>query len=326
MRALRVVGLDDDGALVCESIERGERFTLPVDDTLRAAAKGDLARVGRAAEPHKTELENQMRPREIQARIRAGESVEQVAAVAGLPPEKVDRFAYPVLLERSRTAELAQRAHPIRSDGPDLRTLGEVVNGTFVQRGQDYSRAVWDSWRGEDGKWVLQLQWQAGRSENRAHWTYHPGAHGGTVTTLDDLALDLIDPEAGISLRTIRPVTPLAEQALRVEDQQRPLGRIERPDRSGTERSAAPDRAGERATAPERVAAAERAVAERSGGETAVEHQEQLPIDGTGDESLEQPAPVAQKATGTESSPNRRGKRPIVPSWEDVLLGVRSNR
>src|SRR5262249_9818639 len=198
----------------------------------------------------------QMRPREIQARIRAGESVEQVAAVAGMSPEKVDRFAYPVLLERSRTAELAQLAHPIRQDGPEGRPLGEGVAAAFAPRGQDYSAAVWDSWRGDDGKWVIQLQWQAGRSENRAHWTFHPGAHGGTVTTLDDLALDLIDPEAGISLRTVRPVTPLAEQAMRVAG---PARRGERAERAEwAERPERIDRA-ERTERPERAERLERA-------------------------------------------------------------------
>lgn len=347
MRALRVVGLDDCGALVCECTERGERFTIPVDDTLRAAARGELPRVGRAG-PNKTELENQMRPREIQARIRAGESVEQVAAAAGMPPEKVDRFAYPVLLERARTAELAQRAHPVRADGPEVRTLGEVVAATFAQRGQDYSSAVWDSWKGEDGKWVVQLQWQAGRSENRAHWTYHPGAHGGTVTTLDDHALDLIDPEAGISLRTIRPVTPLAEQALRVEDPPRRIERavperIERatPERIVADRAPSADRVdrSDRSDRSERDRSerdrsdrdrSERERVERERVERAERpepKQEQPAVEDRGDEEAAKQQPAPQKATGTtESSPNRRGKRPMVPSWEDVLLGVRSNR
>ena len=140
MRALRVVGLGDDGKVViCES-DRGERFQIPADERLRAAARGDITRLGQIA----IELESQMRPREIQSRIRAGESVEQVAAAAGVPAERVERFAYPVLLERSRTADLAQRAHPVREDGPDVQELGEVIARAFSARGQDYSAATWD--------------------------------------------------------------------------------------------------------------------------------------------------------------------------------------
>ena len=217
MRPLRVVGLEEDGKIVILESDRGERYQVPADERLRAAARGDITRLGQIA----IELESQMRPREIQSRIRAGESVEQVAAAAGVPPEKVERFAYPVLLERSRTAELAQRAHPVREDGPDVQELGEVVAQAFAARGQDYLAAVWDSWKGEDGKWVVQLTWTAGRSNNHAHWSFHPGAHGGTVTPLDDHALDLLDPNPNRQLRTVRPVTELAAQALQVTEVRR---------------------------------------------------------------------------------------------------------
>ena len=89
MRALRVVGITEDGgelSVVLEDPGRRERFTVPADEQLRAAARGDLTRLGQIA----IELESQLRPREIQARIRAGASVDQVAAAAGVP-EPEDR-------------------------------------------------------------------------------------------------------------------------------------------------------------------------------------------------------------------------------------------
>ena len=159
MRALRVVGIAEDGAVVLEDSGRRERYTVAADEQLRAAAKGDLTRLGQIA----IELESQLRPREIQARIRAGASVEHVAAAAGVPPQKIERFAYPVLLERSRTAEVAQRAHPVRADGPDARMLGDVIAHTFGLRGLEYTESEWDSWKGEDGRWVVALSWRAGR-------------------------------------------------------------------------------------------------------------------------------------------------------------------
>ncbi|MGH3823268.1 MAG: septation protein SepH, partial [Pseudonocardiaceae bacterium] len=209
MRALRVAGLGaDDHTIILETVAqqpgaRREQFTLTVDDNLHAAMKGDLPRLGQTELGQiEIELENQMRPREIQARIRAGASVEQVATAAGVSSERVERFAYPVLLERSRVAQLAQQAHPVRVDGPDVRTLEAVVTETFRGRGHDSGTVSWDAWRGEDGTWVLQLRWRTGRSENRAHWTFHPGAHGGTVTAIDDHATDLIDPQPATPLRT----------------------------------------------------------------------------------------------------------------------------
>jgi hypothetical protein len=205
MRALRVVGLTEDGDVVLEDPVRLERYTVPADERLRAAARGDLSRLGQIA----IELESQLRPREIQARIRAGASVEQVATAAGVPEQKIERFAYPVLLERFRTADNAQRAHPMRADGPDNRTLAEVIEHTFGLRGQAYDGAKWDSWKGEDGRWVVALIWRAGRSDNHAHWVFQPGAHGGTVTALDEHASDLVEGLPARPLRTVGAVVDM---------------------------------------------------------------------------------------------------------------------
>ena len=206
MRSLRVVGITEDGSVVLEDSARRERFTVPADEQLRAAARGDLTRLGQIA----IELESQLRPREIQARIRAGASVEQVASAAGVPVQKIERFAYPVLLERTRTAELAQAAHPVRDDGPDVRTLAETVAHTFGLRGLDPLGSDWDSWKGEDGKWVVALGWRSGRSDIRAHWVFQPGAHGGTVTALDEHARDLVE---GRPQQPLRPVGPVIDMA-----------------------------------------------------------------------------------------------------------------
>jgi hypothetical protein len=305
MRALRVIGLEDDGkSVILEDPDRGERFVLPADERLRAAARGDLTRLGQI----EIEVESQMRPREIQARIRAGESVAQVAAAAGLPVHRVERYAYPVLLERSRTADLAQRAHPVREDGPDVQTLGEVVAHSFGLRGQEYADVSWDSWRGEDGRWVVQLHWTAGRSDNLAHWAFHPGAQGGTVTALDDGAMELMDPNPNRTLRTVRPVTQLARQALELE-------KLEEPEILAREEPAPPPPPPPPVQEPEPT-------------------PEPAPV------AEEPPAPAApapQQPAATAGAkppparkdpPPKRGKKnhPIVPSWEDVLLGVRSTR
>ncbi|QFZ16503.1 septation protein SepH [Saccharothrix syringae] len=309
MRALRVIGLEDDGKTVLlEDPERGERFVLPADERLRAAARGDLTRLGQI----EVETESQMRPREIQARIRAGESVEQVALAAGIPKHRVERFAYPVLLERSRTAELAQRAHPVREDGPDVQTLGEVVAHSFGLRGQDYADVSWDSWRGEDGRWVVQLHWRAGRSDNRAHWAFHPGVQGGTVTALDDAAVDLMDPNPNRGLRSLRPVTQLARAALE----------LEKPASAGLAGSGVLGEpeilVREEPVAPPPVVEPEPEVV------PAPVVEEPVPVPPV----PPQPAASAKQGAAARKEPPKRGKKnhPIVPSWEDVLLGVRSNR
>jgi hypothetical protein len=347
MRALRVVGLSEDGkSVICEDHARGERFTIAADERLRAAARGDVTRLGQI----EIELESLMRPREIQTRIRAGESVEQVAAAAGVPHSKIERYAYPVLLERSRTAELAQRAHPVREDGPDVQTLAEVSAHAFGVRGQDYSTATWDSWRGEDGKWVVQLQWHTGHTLNRAHWVFHPGAHGGTVISLDDHARDLMDPNAANRpLRTVRPVTELARQALEAHGSAEAAARPavspepaeEEPEilAAETVTAAAPAPVPEEPAEPviEQSSAEDPAVAETgtTTGTTTSGTSGALASDAAAPAAQDAPESATAASAGataptrkTEPAAGKRGKKnhPIVPSWEDVLLGVRTQR
>lgn len=210
MRELKVVGLDVDGKhIICEA-DSGEKFVLRSDERLRAAARGDKAASSRAENQTMMDVEvhSVLRPREIQSKIRAGASVEQVAKAAGAPIERVERFAHPVLLERSRAAELATAAHPVLADGPAVLTLLETITTALVARGLDPDATNWDAWRNEDGRWTVQLGWKAGRSDNVAHFRFSPGAHGGTVTAFDEAAAELIDPNFA---RQLRPVAPLAQ-------------------------------------------------------------------------------------------------------------------
>ncbi len=207
MRELKVIGLDVDGKrIICESDNPNETFVLRADDRLRAAVSGEKS--GASQSQSDAEVQSVLRPKEIQARIRAGASVEQVAASAGVEVSRVERFAHPVLLERSRAAELATAAHPVLADGPAVLTLLETVTSALVARGLDPDGANWDAWRNEDGRWTVQLSWKAGLSDNTAHFRFTPGAHGGTVTAFDDAASEIIDPDFA---RPLRPVAPVAQ-------------------------------------------------------------------------------------------------------------------
>jgi hypothetical protein len=336
VRELRVIGVTPDSAhIVCSDTESGTKFRLPADDKLRAAARGDLARFGQI----EIETEATMRPKDIQARIRAGASVEQVTAESGMPESKVERFAYPVLLERARAAELAQKAHPVRPDGPAVETLHEIVTASFTERGHTIEQAEWDAWKDEKGFWVAQLQWRHGHSEIAAHWRYQPDAHGGSVSPLDDPAHDLIDPDFGRALRglaTILPTpvpaaSPVPEPPTSVEPRPR-------------EQIAAPAARPQSRPAPNVDEYYEqRQVA--AGGGTAAIPAAPIPTAPIPAATPKPAAPIpavpaapsqpaaqqetpAEEPTAEKPAPKpartKRGKAPM-PSWEDVLLGVRSS-
>ncbi len=223
MQELKVVGLDLDGKrIICECDASGEKFILRPDDRLRAAVRGDKT-VSNYPKID-AEVPSVLRPKEIQAKIRSGASVEQVASAAGVDIERVERFAHPVLLERSRAAELASAAHPVLADGPSVLTLLETVTSALVARGLDPEATGWDAWRNEDGRWTVQLGWKAGLSDNVAHFRFTPGAHGGTVTAFDDAACELIDPDFA---RPLRPLAPVAQ--LDFEEPQPPVAAPEPP-------------------------------------------------------------------------------------------------
>ena len=214
MRELTLIGLDVDGKhVICEGGDPADKFLVRVDDRLRAAVRGD--RAGLIENSKDNEAKGVLRPKDIQSRIRAGASVSEVAESSGMDVSKIERFAHPVLLERQRAAELATAAHPVLADGPGVETLLETISTALAARSLSSDATNWDAWRTDDGRWTVRMSWNAGLSENFAHFRFTPGAHGGTVTAIDEAASELIDPEFE---RPLRQVAPLAQ--LEFEPQQ----------------------------------------------------------------------------------------------------------
>src|SRR5699024_5136390 len=89
MRDLTTVGLSDDRRHVILRSASGEECRVPVDDRLRATLRNDRARLGQL----EIEMDSALRPREIQARIRRGETPEQVAETADVSLERIMGYA-----------------------------------------------------------------------------------------------------------------------------------------------------------------------------------------------------------------------------------------
>jgi hypothetical protein len=310
MRELKVVGLDADGKrIICEAPNgsaTADKFVLRVDDRLKAAVRGDRATSNQTQIEVEVEVPNSLRPRDIQSRIRAGASVEQLAAASGVSPERIMRFAHPVLLERSRAAELASASHPILPDGPSVLTLLETVTGALIARGLDPEATKWDAWRNEDSRWTVQFGWKAGRSDNVAHFRFSPGAHGGTTTAFDDAATELIDPN--YTRPALRSVAPLAQLHFEESVAEIPMPAHQPEPEPAPEPVPAPVVVMTPAPAAPPVPAA--------------------PVAPPAPEPIPAPEPAAVVETAEPAAPAarpRKKKKAEIPAWEDVLLGVRAN-
>jgi hypothetical protein len=141
-------------------------------------------------------------PREIQMRVRAGESPEELAEAVGMPVERVMRFAGPVVDERQRIADEARRARARRTGDAEGRLVlfGETVDARFAAHGIDAETVGWDARRRDDGEWLVVATWVGGESTHSAEWLFSRTAR--SVTPMDDAASDLL------SDRPIRPVAP----------------------------------------------------------------------------------------------------------------------
>ena len=142
-------------------------------------------------------MDSALRPRDIQARIRAGESPEAVAAAAGVPVERIDAFAAPVLAERDHGSGLA-RTHPVRRQGETTshRTLRNAVVDALAARGVDGDAVEWDSWKLEDRRWQVKGSWEQDGTLHEALFTYDQmgrfsvAANDEARNTIGDLATD----------------------------------------------------------------------------------------------------------------------------------------
>ncbi|WP_293783019.1 septation protein SepH [uncultured Aeromicrobium sp.] len=159
MRDLALVGPSEDGRyLITRDPASGARFRLRVDRRLAATVERSTRDSHRSPGQLEIPMESSLSPRDIQTRIRRGESVEQVAEAAGTSVEQIMGFATPVIAEREHMVDQA-RATSVRRkhvSGTPV-ALGALVDEVLMGRGITPEDAAWDAWRREDGRWTVQV-------------------------------------------------------------------------------------------------------------------------------------------------------------------------
>ncbi|MFI9615387.1 septation protein SepH [Streptomyces sp. NPDC052023] len=342
MPELRVVAVSNDGTRLVLKAADSTEYTLPIDERLRAAVRGDRPRLGQI----EIEVESHLRPRDIQARIRAGATAEEVAQMAGIPVDRVRRFEGPVLAERAFMAERARKT-PVRRPGENSGPLlGEAVQERLVLRGAEKDTVQWDSWRRDDGTWEVLLVYCVAGEPHSASWTYDPPRR--LVQAVDDEARSLIGESDDLGApEPSFPFVPRIARLPRERTVERPAER-ERPSLPPPPAEPAEESAGER----DSLTSLLEAVPSFRGDLVVPERPAPEPVEEpvAEPEAEEPPAPAASAGSAyadvlmprsvgshrdrlvgatdrqAEADGVRPGRRAAVPSWDEIVFGTRRKK
>ncbi|MFF4543529.1 septation protein SepH [Streptomyces sp. NPDC001435] len=341
MPELRVVAVSNDGTRLVLKAADSTEYTLPIDERLRAAVRGDRPRLGQI----EIEVESHLRPRDIQARIRAGATAEEVAQLAGIPVDRVRRFEGPVLAERAFMAERARKT-PVRRPGENSGPLlGEAVQERLLLRGAEKDTVQWDSWRRDDGTWEVLLVYRVAGEPHSASWTYDPPRR--LVQAVDDEARSLIGESDDLAVP--EPSFPFVPRIARLP-RDRALDRAmdrERPSLPAQASEPAEESTGER----DSLTSLLEAVPSFRGDMVVPERPAEVPEEPvTEPEAEEPPAPAASAGSAyadvlmprsvgshrdrligatdrqAEADGVRPGRRAAVPSWDEIVFGTRRKK
>jgi hypothetical protein len=343
MQHLTPVGLSKDGKSLVLVSNSGEEFVVPVDHRLRAALRGDHARLGQL----EMKMESALRPRDIQARIRGGESAEEVAAAAQTTVDAIMGFAAPVLAERAHVAENAQKSS-IRRRSTDATTAA----GTLDQASRTHLSTIgvraddveWDAWRREDGRWTLVAQYAVAGSPRRAEFTYD---QPGRYVVADNEEARLLTgesapaPAGGTTPRRLSSVPardqrgddelPLGDDAIELVRDRALDPAADHGDADWIAETASQERADEPADEADQADEADEdqqddedtTGLDTTGLDAAPDAAPDRPADqeSPDQESPDEEPPATAEPSGARPAGRARKGRSSVPSWDEIMFG-----
>ncbi|SJM65779.1 septation protein SepH [Gulosibacter sp. 10] len=347
MQELRFVGLEDDWLIATD--DRGERFRLRADDVLR-----DALRPKPAARPEGPRVP----PRQIQQLIRAGRSVEEVVEQTGADLATVQRFEGPILAERAYIVDQARAVavrlmSPIDPMSAEGATFGVAIDSRLEQLGA--TGIGWDAWKDPETGWHIGLEFTADDVARSALWEFN--ARARTLHPVSPAAITLSQQSEPSSLAGphLRAVGADAEHrgAEEPEPEEQPTAPADQhsPAQHETEDllEALRRRRGERQHSPYAEEAeldvegeAEYELGGRGsstvtpfarGGDA--QHPSAAPAEGAEEEEAPEAEPSepdslidhsrSEPAGGRGRSSRKRGGRPSMPSWDEIVFGTRSD-
>lgn len=189
MTELRLTGKTPDGLHLALTNADGEEFTVRISDTLRANVNQP-----RLSAVQSEDQSEEMSVKEIQRRLRTGESMEAIAREGNISVDKVKRFAGPILQERlfiiNMVHEISLRKESAREESEFLH----VIEAKLAARGVDIDELAWQTWRASDGTWTIELIFPNRDGSGKAQWSFDQSKR--TIAALDDNGRWLLGEDA----------------------------------------------------------------------------------------------------------------------------------
>ncbi|MGB3413091.1 MAG: septation protein SepH [Microbacteriaceae bacterium] len=152
-----------------------------------------------------TSSDSKLSPREIQQRIRSGETVEHVAHAAGTSFEYAARFAAPILDELAHVLEQALETQVItaeHSSEGELLNFGQVI---AIRLELIFNaEPQWSIWKDLNAnRWIVQLTFESEDVEHDARWWYEPKRQYLSPLNPDAENLSSVSPNHPSRLRVL---------------------------------------------------------------------------------------------------------------------------
>ena len=168
MSELRLTGKNPEGTHITLTNGTGDEFTVRISDTLRATVNQPRLTAVVASDD-----EQVMSVKEIQRRLRAGETMDAIARDGRISVEKVERFAGPILQERVYILDQAFAVVLRKESARDQETFRDVVIARLAPMGVDSESLSWNTWRSEDGTWTIDLSYPNRDGYGSATWNFN---------------------------------------------------------------------------------------------------------------------------------------------------------
>jgi hypothetical protein len=207
MSELRVNGKSEDGQYLSLLDSDGKEFSVRISDTLRSTVN----------QPRLISVqEDEVAPisvKEIQRRLRTGESPESIAQDGNITVEKVQRFSGPILQERQFIIDQAGSVIVRKEPGREPVNFGDAIILRLAPRGVDVTQINYNCWRIETGIWTIQVSYPTSDRPGVGQWEYDPTRR--SLNALDDNARWLLGEETPAPRAPLEPGLIYTEQVER---------------------------------------------------------------------------------------------------------------